>query len=279
MRISGWVTYLAGWLRSSPGSNPPVLFTACCSPLFPPIYSFANPPLFVILLLITTNVRHLPLPPKRAREQHSAHHLDTDISDWHAAHSSQLDVDNRKSIRTRPFLFLCSPAFPPPSTTAIGDGDPPFLYPRDERARAAGRELEGCCVSVVQHCVIMLLHFIYCSLLNVADNTRPSPDPATSFALAFSGYVFNAGFCHQQWADVQVSFFGTSLRLHRRESSYQKLFVELTSQSFSRVARILRACSPTLCLVVRCSSSSQTRTLLRRYVSFVLCDTHTPGHP
>jgi hypothetical protein len=51
------------------------------------------------------------------------------------------------------------------------------------------------------------------------DKLTPSVDPATVFARDMAGYVFNAGFCHQQWADVQVSFFGTSLRLHRREWS------------------------------------------------------------
>lgn len=50
----------------------------------------------------------------------------------------------------------------------------------------------------------------------LTTNLPPSLDPATAFAVDLSGYVFNNGFCHQEWADVQVSFFSTSLKLHRR---------------------------------------------------------------
>lgn len=50
--------------------------------------------------------------------------------------------------------------------------------------------------------------------------SHPTPDQLTSssdFATRLQEYIFNTGFCAQQFADVQVVFFNTSLKLHRCE--------------------------------------------------------------
>ncbi|GMK58591.1 hypothetical protein CspeluHIS016_0600330 [Cutaneotrichosporon spelunceum] len=45
--------------------------------------------------------------------------------------------------------------------------------------------------------------------------TSHAADSKTSFASSLQEYVFNTGFCGQQYADIQVVFFNTSLKLHR----------------------------------------------------------------
>ncbi|CAK9787124.1 hypothetical protein CC85DRAFT_286025 [Cutaneotrichosporon oleaginosum] len=40
-------------------------------------------------------------------------------------------------------------------------------------------------------------------------------EPKTAFASSLQEYIFNSGFCGQQFADIQVVFFNTSLKLHR----------------------------------------------------------------
>ncbi|BEI83452.1 hypothetical protein CcaverHIS002_0400560 [Cutaneotrichosporon cavernicola] len=51
-----------------------------------------------------------------------------------------------------------------------------------------------------------------------APSAAPISPPAnskTSFASSLQEYIFNTGFCGQQYADIQVVFFNTSLKLHR----------------------------------------------------------------
>lgn len=63
-----------------------------------------------------------------------------------------------------------------------------------------GRELQGRIVEVSD---------VVC----MADVSDPS-----YHALGFSNYIFNAGYMNQQWTDVQILFFDTSIKLHRSET-------------------------------------------------------------
>ena len=41
--------------------------------------------------------------------------------------------------------------------------------------------------------------------------------PNKQHAVALTNYIFNVGYMGQQWADVQLTFFETALKLHRSE--------------------------------------------------------------
>lgn len=55
----------------------------------------------------------------------------------------------------------------------------------------------------------------YTDLLSFPGHHRLTT--SEDFASGLANYVFNTGFCGQQWADVQLLFFNTSVKLHRRE--------------------------------------------------------------
>ena len=49
---------------------------------------------------------------------------------------------------------------------------------------------------------------------------KPAPGVANSrpnrhHAVNLTNYIFNVGYMGQQWADVQLTFFETGLKLHR----------------------------------------------------------------
>jgi hypothetical protein len=41
--------------------------------------------------------------------------------------------------------------------------------------------------------------------------------PNRHHAVNLTNYIFNVGYMGQQWADVQLTFFETALKLHRSE--------------------------------------------------------------
>jgi hypothetical protein len=53
--------------------------------------------------------------------------------------------------------------------------------------------------------------------------TSQVTEAKTSFASGLQEYIFNSGFCGQQYADIQVVFFNTSLKLHRCASAAKHL--------------------------------------------------------
>lgn len=84
---------------------------------------------------------------------------------------------------------------------------------------------------------------------------------SSSFATDLQSYVFNTGFCHQQFADVQVVFFQTSLKLHRRGFTDSPV---ANLQSFLLAVPTLLILSCRYHLEVPCSSPSPTITSRKR---------------
>ncbi|KAL1409555.1 hypothetical protein Q8F55_003540 [Vanrija albida] len=56
-------------------------------------------------------------------------------------------------------------------------------------------------------------------------------EAAATFASGMAEHIFNNGFCHQQWADIQVVFFSGSLKLHRLILARSPYLAHLMSNS------------------------------------------------